>query len=206
MTHHLLGVVGLWAALASGPALAADPLPASPVKVPMACSRGPAAAFEALVTMPPSAAPGALVTVRIDSVPSGTVSHFGLFSIHGMITHYLLPAGTSYVEGSARLLPDTGTANACPGAKVWHDEAGLHLALPAHVRNGSSYTPPSFEFTMRVDDAAHSELELQFAHYEVKADALLVGTVLTTCAPSPSPYTIARLRISTEGADAGRAP
>ena len=165
------------------------------VEAPMVCMRGPDTTFTARVTLPTSAATGATFPVRIDSLPSGRLEHLGLFSIHDMTTDFLLPAGTRYVEGSARVVPGTGTVNVRAGARAWRDDAGLHLALPAHVENGSSYTPPSLEFAVRVEAPPGTEVPLQFLHYAVQADAFLVGTVATSCDPRPSPATLATVRV-----------
>ena len=54
------------------------------------------------------------------------ISHFGLHYIHNMTADYAIPTGTTYVEGSARIVPGTGTANARPGASVTHDASGIH--------------------------------------------------------------------------------
>jgi hypothetical protein len=167
------------------------------VTAPMTCSRGPGgASFHTAVTMPASLPTGSTFTVRIDGVSSGTISHFGLNYIYGITIDYLLPTGTRYVEGSARIVPDTGTENVRPGARAWRDAAGIHMTLPARVDNGSSYTPPSMEFAVTIEAAAGKVVALQFDHYEVMASAMFVGTVSTTCEPNPKPYALAQLRVT----------
>jgi hypothetical protein len=167
-----------------------------PVRAPMVCSRGPNdAAYTAVLTMPASAPTGSAFSVRIDSLSSGIISHTGLNYIFDMTTDYLVPTGTTYVEGSARVVPDTGTQNVRDGAKAWHDAAGIHLALPAHIPNGSSYTPPSLEFSVKITAPAGSNIAIKFSHYEVTANAFLVGDVHTTCDPNPKPYALAVLHV-----------
>ena len=167
------------------------------VSAPMKCTRGPSGTtFDATVTMPASLPPGAKFTVRIDSQPSGKISHTGLNYIFGMTTDYLVPTNSTYVEGSVAIVPDTGTANVRAGARAWHDADGIHFTLPAHVENGSSYTPPSIEFSAVVDGPVGKDVELKFQHYEVQANAIIVGDVTTSCDPDPKPYTIDTLKIS----------
>jgi hypothetical protein len=166
------------------------------VKAPLVCSRGPSGtSFGVTVTMPASMPTGSVFTVRIDALPSGTISHVGLNYIYGMTTEYLVPAGTSYVEGSARVVPDTGTANVRPGARVWHDAGGVHMMLPSHVANGTSYTPPSLEFAAKIDAPAGTDVALKFVQYQVMANAIFVGDLRTTCDPTPKPYRLAVLRV-----------
>ena len=144
--------------------------------------------------MPATAPIGSTFTVRIDSHPSGVINHFGLNYIYGMTTEYLVPAGTRYVEGSARVVPGTGTANALPGARAIHDAARVRLVLPAHIPNGSSYTPPSLEFDVKVDAPVETRSALSFMHYEVIANAAIVGDVHTSCDPVRKPYHLAMVR------------
>jgi hypothetical protein len=166
------------------------------VRAPMVCSRGPRdTAFAAVLTMPTSAPMGSTVTVRIDSMSSGVISHVGLNYLFDMTTDYPIPPGTTYVDGSARVVPGTGTANVREGARAWRDAGGVHLALPAHVPNGSSYTPPSLELTLRITAPAGSDVAIAFSHYEVKANAFLVGDVRTVCDPKPKPYALASIHV-----------
>jgi hypothetical protein len=151
--------------------------------------------FTALVTMPASGRPGSEVTVRIASLPSERISHFGLNYIHDMTTDYLLPEGATYVEGSARIVPGTGTANVTPGARVARTGRSLRVTLPAHVENGSGYTPPTVEFALRVDAPPGVALPLKFSHYEMIAHVLLLGELKTTCDPPAGPATIGVTRV-----------
>ena len=161
------------------------------VRVPIVCSRGPSGqALNVGVTMPASQATGTTFTIRIDSTPSGKISHMGLNYIFDMQTDFLVPAGTAYVEGSARIVPDSGTPNVRATARVWHDAEGIHLLLPAHVQNGSGYTAPSIELQVEVRAPAGTTLALKVSRHRVAASAFLIGTVRTTCDPSPRPYTI----------------
>ena len=191
LSPRIAGMLALSAALVSATSLGGG----RGVKVPLVCSRGPAGqAFRAVVTLPASQATGSRFAVRIDSFPSGKVAHFGLNYIFDMSTDYQVPAGTKYVEGSARVVPDTGSANTRRGARAWHDAAGIHLLIPARVENGGSYTPPSLEFQLEVTAVAGTELLLKFSRTRVSANVLLLGNVHTTCVPEPAPYTIGRTR------------
>jgi len=164
------------------------------VHVPLVCSHGPSGqAFRAAVTVPASQPTGSRFSVRVDSFPSGKVAHFGLNYIFDMATDYLIPNGTKYVEGSARVVPGTGSANA-RGARAWHDASGIHMSIPGRVQNGESYTPPSLEFQLEVTAAAGAELLLKFSRTRVSANVLLLGNVHTTCVPEPQPYTIGKTR------------
>ena len=183
----MFGTVAVALGLVTASALAA---PAA-VKAPLVCSRGPSGtSFEAVVTEPFSQAAGTSYTVRIDSKASGTIQHGGLNYIYNMATEYLVPAGTTYVEGTAHIVPDTGTPNVRVGARVWHDAGTIHFVLPAHVDNGGSYTPPSIEFDLKISPSATGVLSLKFQHYSVTANAIIVGDLVTTCEPNPKPYTI----------------
>jgi hypothetical protein len=167
------------------------------VRQPMTCSRGPSGQwFSAVVTMPAARAPGATITVRIDSTYSGTISHFGLNYIYNMRTDYRVSAGATYVEGSARLVAGTGSPNVRGGARVWHDAAGLHTLLTDRVGNGSSYTPPSIEFELTIDPSSRGAVAVEFAHYSVTANAFLIGDLGTTCEPSARPATIGATRVA----------
>jgi hypothetical protein len=188
---RIAAVIALVATFASGTSAAGG----NTVKAPLVCTNGPSGqTFRAVVTVPASQATGTRLTVRIDSFPSGKVSHFGLNYIYDMGTDYHLPAGTKYVEGSARVVPGSGSANIRRGARVWHDANRIHLLLPARVENGGSYTPPSVEFQLEVTARAGTELLLKFGRSRVSANVMLLGNVHTTCVPEPAPYTIGRTR------------
>ncbi len=168
-----------------------------PVRTPLNCSRGDAdTAYSADITMPETAPTGGTLSVRIDSRSSGRISHLGLNYIHDMMTEYLLPAGLRLVEGSPRIVPETGTPNARAGARTWHDGSRLFFALPAHIANGETYTPPSLEFTARIDAPAGSHLPLELTRYELVANAILVGDVHTHCEPAQKPFRIAMVHVA----------
>jgi hypothetical protein len=179
----------VWTAIAAALAWAATASAATAVRVPIVCSRGPSGQhFDALLTLPRSAAERSTYTVRIDGVSSGTIEHTGLNYIHDMASDYLLPAGTSYVAGSAHLVQGTGTSNVVTGAAVSQERGKIHLTMPGHVDSGTSYTPPSIEFQLTVTGKAGDTLTLSFVQYRVTANAVLVGNLATTCDPTPAPY------------------
>lgn len=164
---------------------------ATRVRAPLSCTPGPSGQqFDAWVTLPPTAAQGSTYVVRLDGTNSGTISHVGLNHIHDMMMDYGLPSGATYVSGSARVIPDTGTPNVAAGARVWHENGVIRMVLSGRVKSGSNYTPPSIEFRLRVDAPAGTRLALQFLRYQVTANAFLVGDVPTTCRPNPTPYTL----------------
>jgi hypothetical protein len=184
-------IVHVWlpalATLLSTTLLAAAPH----VRAPLLCSRGPSGQhFDVLLTLPRTAPEASIYSVRIDGVDSGKISHTGLNYIHDMSTDYLLPSGATYVPGSARIVPNTGTANVAAGAYVRHEAGMIRVVLPGHVDSGSSYTPPSVELRLKVAAPAGTALALKLLEYRVTANAFLVGDVLTTCEPSPKPYTL----------------
>lgn len=161
------------------------------VRVPIVCSRGPSGqALNVAVTMPSSQATGTTFAIRIDGTPSGKISHTGLNHIFDMQTDFVVPAGTVYVEGSARVVADTGTPNVRATARVWHDAGGIHVILPAHVQNGSAYTPPSVEFQVEIRAPVGTSLDLKLSRHTVAASVFLLGTLRTTCDPSPRPFAI----------------
>ncbi len=159
--------------------------------VPLKCTRGPdGQSYRHIVTMPASQPIGSTFTVRIDGVSIGPISHFGLRYIHNMSADYTIPAGTTYVEGSARIIPETGTQNVRSGASVTHDASGIHMFLPARIDNGGTYPPPSIEFQVKVVGPAGTVAALGFAGTGVDASAVVIGNVHTACTPNPKPYTI----------------
>lgn len=177
--------------------LALRPLPAQGVvRLPMTCSRGPGDQwFQATVSMPPTSTQGSTITVRIDSNPSGRVSHLGLHFLHGMRTDYRISAGAQLVDGSLRLVPGTGTPNVTASARLWRDGSGVHLLLPAQVANGASFTPPSVTFDLRVDATSPAQVFVEFTHYEVMADVVILGDIRTTCDPRSRPAMIGATRV-----------
>ena len=162
------------------------------LRVPLKCSEGPSDQhYDFSAAVPASAAQGSTITVRIDGEDSGKVSHVGLKYIHDMTTEVLLPAGASLVEGSARIVPGTGTANVRTGAKITQQAGGLKLILPARIEAGASYTPPSFEFQLVVTAGPGQKIVQRFSQYRVNANAIIIGDVQTICEPTPKPYPIA---------------
>jgi hypothetical protein len=156
------------------------------VRGPLDCSRGPDRQFfTALVTAPSTQPEGSTYTVRIGGAPSGEITHMGLYYIHDMATDYLLPAGAVYLPGSAHFVPRTGTANVLPAARVWYESGLLRVVLPAHVANGSGYTPPSVEFQLRVTAVVGAQLPLRLAGVRIAASVFLLGDLHTDCKPDP---------------------
>jgi len=170
------------------------------VTAPLVCTQGPSdKRFEANVSGPESVAPGGTFTVRIDAIPSGEVSGFGLNHIREMTTDYLLPAGGTYVEGSARVVPDTGTTNVRAGATLTVEGKRLRLMLPARVEEGGSYTPPSIEVTLRADTAAGTTLALGFSRLWLTVNAIVVGDMRVTCDPKPQPFVLPGTKVVAPG-------
>lgn len=169
---------------------------ATAAKVPIVCSRGGDQTFHALVTAPTTAAERSTYTVRIDSVPSPPLSKTGLNYIHAMTTDYLVPSGTRYVEGSARLVPGTGSANVRDGARLSHERGTIRMVLPARIGNGTGFTPPSIEYQVEVSSPAGTSLAVAFSRYRVSANVFIVGNLDVTCDPTPRPYTLARTLVT----------
>jgi hypothetical protein len=166
------------------------------VAIPLICSRGPSGQeHDVTVTVPSRVPRGSRYKVRVDGVETGKISHSGLNYIFDIWSEWAVPAGTTYVEGSARLVPDTGSANVRPGARVVHGVGRISLVLPAHVENGASYTPPTFEFELNVTSPEGASITQWFSGYHVTANAFLVGNVRTSCEPSPKPYPVAVTRV-----------
>ena len=178
-------LIGICASWTSAPAAG------TAVRIPLTCSRGPSGqTCELIMSVPQTAAEGSTISVRVDGIDSGKISHTGLNYIHDMTTELLVPSGTMYVAGSGKIIPGTGTQNVRPGARVAHQGAAIVMTLPAHVEDGSSYTPPSFEFQVKVTAAAGAKIPQRFSQYRVTANAIIVGDVHTVCDPTPKPYTV----------------
>jgi hypothetical protein len=169
---------------------------APPVGIPLTCSHGPSdQKHNVTISVPASAAQGATYKVRIDGVNSGKISHTGLNYIYNMWSEWLVPAGAEYVDGSAHLVAGTGSENVRAGARIVHKGGVISLFLPAHVENGSSYTPPSFEFSLKVTAHPGATIAQSFKRYRVTANAFLVGNVDTTCDPKPKPFRVAATKV-----------
>jgi len=177
--------------LVTSTAWTAAETPTTHVKAPMVCSRGPdGQTFQARVTLPTTATQGSTYAVRIESFPSATISSTGLNYLHGMLTDYLLPAGVSYVPESAHVVADTGTANVNAGARAWAEQGFVRLLLTGHAENGSSYTPPSLEFQVKVTAPAGSSLPIRFVRHRVEANVFLIGDVSVVCTPQGGPLAL----------------
>jgi hypothetical protein len=150
----------------------------------MVCSRGPDVQyFEARMSVPETAASGSVYAIRIDSVPSAKVAGTGLYYLHDMLTDYALPPGTSYVPGSAHVVTGTGTESLRAGARAWQEDGFIRLYLPGHVDNGTTFTPPSLEFQVKVTAPAGSMLPIQFVRHRLRANVFLLGNLEVVCAP-----------------------
>lgn len=166
------------------------------VSIPLTCSRGPSGQeHDVSVTVPSRVPRGSRYKVRVDGVETGKISHIGLNYIFDIWSEWPIPVGTAYVEGSAHVVPATGSANVRPAARVVHGAGAVSLVLPAHVENGATYTPPSFEFELEVTSAEAAWITQRFSGYRVTANAFLIGDVHTSCEPSPKPYPVAVTRV-----------
>jgi hypothetical protein len=176
------------------PALAAAP---RRVIIPLACTRGPGRQdHDVTVTAPGSVIAGSRYRVRVDGIDSGPIAHVGLRYIHDMRSDWPIPAGATYVEGSAHIFDGTGSENVRAGAHVVHAPDGIHLVLPAHVDNGASYTPPSFEFELEAVAPEGASITERFGGYSVTASVVLMGDLRTSCEPSPRDFAVAVTRVA----------
>jgi hypothetical protein len=167
------------------------------VSAPLVCNRGPSGQrFKVGVTLPATAEADEVYSIRIDAYNSGKVSHFGLCYLHHLTVQYLLPRNVSYVEGSAKLVPGTGTQNVLAGARVWHDAGIVTMQLPGRVENGTDYTPPSIVVQVRATGAPGTPAVLGFTRFALQANAFLVGDVTVTCDPTPHPYPLGATMIT----------
>jgi hypothetical protein len=170
------------------------------VLIPLVCSRGPSGhSYEVSLTAPAAVAPGAVFTVRVDGSNSGRISHPALNYVHDMTYEYLVPSGSGYVDRSAHIIEGTGTANVRTGARVSHAGGAIVLVLPARVEDGSSYTPPTFEFQLRATAAAGEDIAHAFAGYRITANAMVVGELKASCEPTPMPYRVAVTHVQGSG-------
>jgi hypothetical protein len=179
-----------WTGVALGALLLATPSAAGRVTLPLVCSAGPSGQhFDVGVTIPTQVDAGAIYTVRLDGVGSGKISHFGLNHIHHMTVQYVLPPG-AYVDGSAELVPGTGTQNVLGSPMLWYHKGILTMVLPDKVQNGTEYTPPSIRFSLRAAGAPGSSAAVALRRFDLTANAVVVGDLAVTCEPTPVPYPI----------------
>jgi hypothetical protein len=182
--------------LAAVLALVPQVLAASEVSAPLVCDKGPESQkMRVGVSVPSNVAPGAAFTVRLDGVNSGTVGAMGLNFVHDMASDYIIPTGTSYVDGSVRVVPDTGTENVRTGATAVYRGGLIRLTLPARVDNGGNYTPPSVEFKV-VPTGTQDSLVLGFSQFRITANAMVIGDLKVTCNPKPRPFPLATIKVS----------
>jgi hypothetical protein len=168
------------------------------LRIPLHCTRGPADQERRVaIAVPAAARTGALYRVRVEGTDSGPISHFGLNYIYDMTDEWLVPAGARYVEGSARVVPGTGSENVRPGARAFHQGNAIVMAMPARVDSGSSYTPPSFEFVLQATALPGATILQTFDRFTVKANAFLVGDIAAVCEPSPRPFPVAVTKVDT---------
>jgi hypothetical protein len=195
----LVGVLGS-ALLADAPSTVL----ASDQAAPLVCTGGPnGQRFHVGVSVPKEVESGAVYTIRIDGEGSGKISHFGLNYLHDLTVEYVLPSGTSYVDGSAEIVPSTGTANVLADARVSYRNGVITMHLPGRVENGSAYTPPSVAFSVRTTGEVGSWAVLGLSRFSLKANAVVVGDVLVSCEPSPRPYPIGKTLIGAAHASTG---
>lgn len=175
------------------------------VAVPLHCDHGPGDQKEhIIVSVPSTATEGSTYKVRIEGTNSGKISHTGLNYIYNMTYTWVIPQGTQVVQGSMRIVPDTGTPNVRAGAKIAHKGNNIEVVLPARVDDGSNYTPPAFEFELKVTAAAGASIAHGYKGYRVTANAFLVGDVNTICDAVPKPFTVATTKVT--AADQPAAP
>lgn len=168
------------------------------VHPPMVCSRGPGGQhFDATITMPRTAAAGSTITVRIDGVPAPPTSHLGLFHLYNFLTDFRVSEGGRLVEGSVRLVPDSGSPNMRPGARASREGAStVRLTVPAQIPNGHGFNPPSVEFSVALDGAPGAEVRVLFVRHQLGARVFLLGDIVTTCDPRPGPAVLGSVRIT----------
>jgi hypothetical protein len=183
-----------WAGLASGLVVLiglAGAVAATRASAPLACNQGPKGQhFDVAVTVPERVEAGRVYTIRLDGYNSGKISHFGLNHLHDMTAEYILPAGVAYVDGSAKLVPGTGTPNVLVAPRVSHRAGVVTMRLPGKVENGTDYTPPSLTLQVRAIGAPGSTAVLSLGRFQLKANAFLVGDLDVSCDPTPRPYPI----------------
>jgi hypothetical protein len=200
-----------WAAWARAGALAATALlctafqgqggPAR-VDIPLSCTRGSGGQSHGVtVTVPARITRGSRYRVHVDGVDSGKISYVGLNYIFDVGSRWLVPPGTRYVEGSARVLPGTGSENVRAGARVGYAAGVVELVLPARIENGSRFTPPSFEFELEATAPEGASITQSFGAYRLSANAFLLGDVTMSCEPTPKPFPVASTRVEAADGD-----
>ena len=155
----------------------------------LTCNKGPSGQrFNVGGTMPTSVESDSTYEIRIDGVRSGRISHFGLNYLHEMTVDYDLPPD-AYVQGSARVVPNTGTANVLPSARVSEQAGILTMTLPGRVEDGGEYTPPSITVRLRANSPPGTSAVVAFRRFRLRANAIVVGDVEVSCEPAvrPSP-------------------
>jgi len=188
---HFLVLRAVLLAMALAAPFAGQSARAGRVSIPLVCSRGKGGrSTEVSLTAPFAVAPGTVFTVRVDGANSGKISHPALKYVHDMTYEYLVPAGSAYEEESARIVEGTGTPNVRAGARVSHANGVIVLVLPARVEEGSSYTPPTFEFQLRATASEGADIAHAFAGYRITANAMIVGDLQASCEPTPKPYPV----------------
>lgn len=165
------------------------------VGVPITCSKGGADTLRLAPVLPATVAPGTTFTVRLDGVDTRIKWQLGLNHLRAMTWDFGLPAGAKLVDGSLRIVPETGSANLRPGASVSARGNVVTLSAPAKLESPDGYRFPSVEMKLETTASAGSTLAWTFRHYEVTANALLLGDLLVTCDPTPRPYTVATTRV-----------
>lgn len=189
------GFVGVCAAVAAM-AWSTEPSAGGAVKVPITCSKGPSGqSYDVSVKLPAEVAEGSQFVVRVDGVDSGKISQMGLNYVTDMTYEFQIPSNTAYVAGTAHVIAGTGSANVREGARISVNGSVVQMVLPAHVENGASYTPPSFELKLQAAAPAGSTIAWPFRQYRVTANAMIVGDVKAVCDPSPKPYTVASTKV-----------
>jgi hypothetical protein len=123
-----------------------------------------------------------------------------------MTVEYILPAGASYVEGSAQFVAGTGTANVLVGRRLSYHAGVLTMVLPGKVDNGTDYTPPSVRLQLRAVGAPGAYAWVAFKRFRLTANAFLVGDVAVSCDPVPSPYPVGTTLITAPAVGASPLP
>lgn len=190
-TRKGVGLVG------AGLVAAVVPAWSGPTVIPLTCTTGPSGQhYDVSVSVPASAPAGSTYWVRANGVSSGRISQTGLNHIHDMTYEYRLPESATYVDGSAQIVPDTGSANVRAGARISQKGGVLTMVLPGHVEDGTDYTPPSFKLQLKATGVPGSSAGLRFVQYRVTANAVVIGDLNSTCDPTPKPFIVGTTAIT----------